>query len=148
MAIVHFPGEVKDFKLTAAGAGLDREGLVLLVDNTTATDPRVARTTATGSVPFGIANSDTYGQDGTITSGGMIGVIQDGEANVSVIAGTYVVGDPICVSAEDGYGEAATATGSQLIGICQEYKVVATGDLTNKLDHVRTRLTLNNEVYP
>lgn len=140
MAIVHYPGEVKDFKMKAA-EGLDREGLVLKIDNTDATDPRVSKVASSGDVIFGVGFADTYNQEGTLATGGQVGVVQEGEVNVAVEAATYKVGDAIYLATTDGHGVNSTSFDNTLIGICQEYKVVSSANVTNRVNQVRVKLT-------
>lgn len=139
MTFSHLPGEVKNFKMKAA-EGLDREGLILKVDNTTASDPRMTKITASGDTIFGIGFNDTRDQEGTVATGGQCSVIQDGEAMVAVIAATYRVGDAIYLSdATDGTGDNTSA--SSKVGVCQEYKVVSSAMVTARTNQVRVRLT-------
>ena len=143
--IDYFTGEVKSFKTSsAAGGSLDRLGLVLKVDNTTASDPRVTIITGSGDTPMGVNSEVTYNQDETILRSGVgVGIMTEGTVMVSVEAGTYRVGDMIYLAdTSDGYGR-ATPSGGIPVGVCEEYKVIATGDYTDKTDQVATRLTLN-----
>jgi len=140
MAIVHYPGEVKNFKMKAA-EGLDREGLIVKVDNSTPTDPRMTKVASSGDVIFGIGFADTYGQDGVLDTGGQCSVVQEGEVNVAVEAATYQVGDAIYLATTDGTGVNSTAFDNTLVGICQEYKVVSGAMVTAKTNQVRVKLS-------
>jgi len=140
MAIVHYPGEIKNFKMKAA-VGLDREGLILKADNTTPTDPRVTVVASSGDVIFGIGVKDTDDQEGTNATGGMVGVVQEGEVNVAVEAATYQNGQALYLATTDGHAVNSTSFDATLVGVCQEYKVVSSDDVTNKVNWVRCKLT-------
>jgi hypothetical protein len=143
--IVYYPGEIKNFKTESAADGaLERLGLILKIDNTTTTDPRVGKINASGDTPFGVATETTYNQDELILRSGVgVGVATEGTVMVAVEAATYVVGDVIFLAdTSDGYGRAQPSGGIP-IGICEEYKVIATGDYTDKTDQVAVRLTIN-----
>lgn len=140
MAMVHYPGEIRNFKMKAA-EGLDREGLVLKVDNTSPSDPRMTKVASSGDKIFGVGFADTYDQTGTLATGGQCSVIEEGECNVAVEAATYKVGDAIYLATTDGHGVNSNAFDSTLVGVCQEYKVVSSTMVTAKTNQVRTRLT-------
>lgn len=140
MAYAYKPGEVRNFKMKAA-EGLDREGLVLKVNNDTPSDPRVCKITTSGDVVFGIGFNDTNDQEGNNDTGGQCSVIQDGEPMVAVEAATYKVGDAIYIATTDGFGVNTTTFDSTKIGVCQEYKVVTSAMVTAKTNQVRVRLT-------
>jgi len=140
MTIVYFPGEVKKFKMLAA-EGLDREGLVLKVNNDTASDPRMTKCTTSGDAIFGVGYVSTADQEGTVAEGGQCSVVQDGVVNVAVEAATYQVGDAIYTATTDGHGARTAGFDSVKIGVCQEYKVVSSAMVTAKTNQVRTRLT-------
>lgn len=145
MAIARYVGEVFSRNWSATAKGGDREGLVLKVESTTATTPRVCLNTATGDAPYGILFADMYDQSGTIASGGSadVSVVTDGVVPVAVTAGTYHVGEHLVVGADGpGHAQAEPSGGQALVGICEEYKVVATGDQTAKTDQVLCRLAL------
>ena len=144
MAIVHYPGEIKSMRWSASAKGADRPGMVIKVEDTTATSPRACLVTASGDLPQGVMVADTYNQAGTLQSGSSTyaSYVQEGEVLVSVEAGTFHPGEIIWVAdTSDGYGR-AEPTGSCVIGICNEYRVVATGDYTNKRYQVRVKLCL------
>jgi hypothetical protein len=139
MTLSHYPGDVKDFKMLTA-EGLDREGLILKVNNDTPSDPRMTKITASGDTIFGVGFTDTKGQDGVVDTGGQCSVVQEGEAMVAVKAATYSVGNAIYLSDDtDGTGD-NTSAGSK-VGVCQEYKVVTSAMVTAGTNQVRTRLT-------
>ena len=141
--IVYYPGEVKTYKTKAAAAGcFDRPGIVVKKDTTTASDVRVTKIAASGDVPFGVCVQDTYNQDESIIQSGVaVGVVSEGVVMVAVEAGTYRIGDRIsCADTTDGYGR-ADVTGV-VIGISEEYKVIATGDYTDRTDQLAVRLML------
>ena len=143
--IKYYPGEVKSYKTTAAATGaFDRLGLVVKVDNDTVTDPRVETIEASGDTVMGIATETTYNQDETILRSGVgVGVVTEGVVMVAVEAATYRVGD-IIVAADtsDGYGRSTPSGGISIIGTCEEYKVIATGDYTDKTDQIAVRLNI------
>ena len=144
MAFSRHPGEVKNFKMKAA-EGLTYEGLILAINNDTASDPRVTKVTASGDTVFGIGYNDTYDQEDTENTAGQVSLIQDGEAMVAVIAATYQVGQKIYVSHDTtlttypGFGD--NASKGTIVGECQEYKVVSSANVTAKTNQIRTRLT-------
>ena len=142
MGIVHYPGEIKNFKMKAA-EGLDREGLILKVDNSTASDPRMTKVASSGDGIFGIGAKDTDDQEGTNATGGMVGVLQEGEVKVAVEADTYRVGYVISLATTNGMGEyyvKNTSFSNTVVGICQEYRVVSSDDVTNKVNQIRVKL--------
>jgi len=143
--LVYYPGEIKDFKTESAADGaLERPGMVLKVDNTTVTDPRVGKINASGDTPMGIATEGTYNQDESMLRSGVgVGVVTEGTAMVAVEAATYRVGDIIvCADTSDGYGRSTPSGGCAIIGIAEEYKVIATGDYTDKSDQIAVRLLI------
>lgn len=149
--LVYYPGEVKTFQTYAAAAGcFDRPGIVVKVENSTATAPRVTKVAASGDIPFGICVQDTYNQDKTVLhSGNGVGIVTDGTAMVAVEAGTFLLGAIVTVAdTTDGYGRQAHYTSGCMIGVCEEYKVIATGDYSDGTDQVAVRLKLGeSEVY-
>lgn len=140
MTFSRLPGEIKSFRMLS-GEGLDREGLILKVNNDTATDPRMAKITASGDAIFGIGYADSYDQTNTLETGERVSVIHDGEALVAVESGTYNLGDTIYLAdSNDGMGR-KTSVGTK-VGSGQEYKVVATGEVdTTKVNQLKVRLT-------
>lgn len=148
MSIVHYPGEIKSMVHSSSAAGLEREGLVVKVEDTTVAAPKLAKITASGDVPFGIAVKDSYDQANTLQSGSSVYIdyVQEGEVNVAVEAGTYHPGEVLYVAdTSDGYAR-ATPSGGSCVGIVTEYKVVATGNYTGRTDFVRTKLCLERNI--
>lgn len=144
--IVYYPGEIKTFKTESAADGcFDRLGLVVKVDNTTASDPRVGMINASGDTVMGVATETTYNQDESILRSGVgVGIATEGTVMVAVEAGPWRVGDIVFLAdTSDGYGR-ATPSGDIVVGVCEEYKVIATGDYTDKTDQVATRLLITH----
>jgi len=144
MGIVHYPGEIKSYRWSASAAGADRPGMVVKIESATATDPRVCNVTASGDMPFGVLVADTYDQTGTLQSGSNVyaSLVQEGEVLVAAQAGTYHPSEILYVAdSADGYA-CVTPSGGQRVGIVTEYRVLATGDYTNKRDQIRAKLCL------
>lgn len=145
MTIALYPGEVKNFKMKAA-EGLDREGLIVKVDNSTPSDPRMTKVASSGDAPFGIGFSDTVGQDAVLDTGGQCDIITEGVVMVAVEAATYRVGHIISLGTTDGMGEVYEKNASfsnTIVGVCEEYKVVSSDNVTDKVNQVKVRLQMD-----
>jgi hypothetical protein len=122
-----------------SGEGLAYEGMLLKVDSDGAS---LTKTTAKGDSVYAVGYDATKDRDGNVVTGGKVDLLQEGEANVAIVASqSFNVDSPVYVdNTEPGMGTAdAQTSGATIVGYSAEKKTTS----ATKGDLLKTRLALN-----